>query len=244
MDTGSAKYQDIQKECKRLGLRAVGRRNVLIRRLVSSASHRQNSLTLQSQEDTEFQPSYVDRAESHEEGEIHEEGIPELATRSLVPVMQGCRGDLKGEISDQLVERRRGPRVDLATRVEFAEKAVTLGKKRCESLDKNIAENQLRLNSLEESVGRMTASVGTYHFARNRFLTTFKDKLGRATEADLRIIAEGEFIPEGGDAATDAMLYEGINGRRDFTTFQKLYGLQPETVRKIRESSCYLQTQN
>jgi len=238
MDTGSAKYQDIQKECKRLGLRAVGRRNVLIRRLVSSASYRQNSLMLQSQEDTEFQPSHVDRAE------IHEEGIPELATSSLVPVMQGCRGDLKGEISDQLVERRRGPRVDLATCVEFAEKAMTLGKKRCESLDKNIAENQLRLNSLEESVGRMTASVGTYHFARNRFLTTFKDKLGRATEADLRIIAEGEFIPEGGDAATDAMLYEGINGRRDFTTFQKLYGLQPETVRKIRESSCYLQTQN
>jgi len=238
MDTNSATYKEIQIECKRLGLQAAGTREELIILLESNTSHQQNSLTLQSQEDTELQPSQVDR------DEIHEEGIPELATNSLVSAMQGCRGDLEGEISDLLVERLRGPCVDLATRVEFAEKAMALGKKRRESLDKDIAENQLRLNSLEESVGRMTASMGTYHFARNRFLTTFKDKLGRATEADLRIIAEGEFIPEGGDAATDAMLYKGINGRRDFTTFQKLYGLQPETVRKIRESSCYLQTQN
>ena len=253
MDTNSATYREIQIECKRLGLKAAGTREELIKCLESSTSHQQNSFTQQNREDTEFQPSHVDGAEIHEGGkiheedeiheecEIHEEGIPELATISLVPVIQERRGDLEGEISDRLVERRRGPRVDLATLVESAYKTLAVSRRECELQAKELAENQLRLDSLEESVGRMTASMGTYRFLRNRFLSTFKrDKLGTATKFDLSIIAGGKSVPDGGDAATDAMLYQGTRGRRDTVTFRKLYGLEPETVLKIRKSSCYL----
>ena len=235
MDTNSATYREIQIECKRLGLKAAGTREELIKCLESSTSHQQNSFTQQNREDTEFQPSHVDGAE------IHEEGIPELATISLVPVIQERRGDLEGEISDRLVERRRGPRVDLATLVESAYKTLAVSRREHELQAKELAENQLRLDSLEESVGRMTASMGTYRFLRNRFLSTFKrDKLGTATKFDLSIIAGGKSVPDGGDAATDAMLYQGTRGRRDTVTFRKLYGLEPETVLKIRKSSCYL----
>ena len=234
MDIGSATYPEIQKECTRLGLRAVGRRSVLVRRLMSSSSYQQNSLTLQSREDKEFQPSHVHRAE------IHEGGMQELDTSSLVQVMQGCRGDLEGEISDWLVERRRGPRVDLDTLMESAFKALAIIGEESESQAKELAELDLRLDSLEESVAKMKASTGTYRELRSRFLSTFKrDKLGTATKADLSIAGEGT-VPEGGDAAIDAMLYEGTRGRRDFITFRKLYGLEPETVLKIRKSSCYL----
>ena len=241
MDTNSATYREIQIECKRLGLKAAGTREELIKCLESSTSHQQNSFTQQNREDTEFQPSHVDGAEIHEGGEIHEEGIPELATSSLIPVMQGCRGDLKGEISDRLVERRRAPRVDLATLAESAYKGIAVSREQRESRAKKLAENQLRLDSIQESVSRMTASMGAYRALRNRFLSTLKrDKLGTATKFDLSIIAGGKPIRGGGDAATDVMLYEGTRGRRDFITFRKLYGLLPETVRKIRKSSCNL----
>jgi len=235
MDTNFATYREIQIECKRLGRKDAGTREELIRCLESSTSHQRDSFTQQNREDREFQPSHVDGAE------IHEEGIPELATSSLVPVMQGCRGDLKGEISDRLVERRRGPRVDLATLVESAYKGIAVSREQRESRAKKLAENQLRLDSIQESVSRMTASMGAYRALRNRFLSTFKrDKLGTATKFDLSIIAGGKPIRGGGDAATDVMLYEGTRGRRDFITFRKLYGLLPETVRKIRKSSCNL----
>ncbi|RPA92053.1 hypothetical protein L873DRAFT_1794520 [Choiromyces venosus 120613-1] len=36
-----------------------------------------------------------------------------------------------------------------------------------------------------------------------------------------------------GDAAVDALLYEGLNGRRDTFAFKELYGLHPADVVKI-----------
>ena len=154
--------------------------------------------------------------------------------------MQECRGDLKGERSDRLVECRRGLGVDLVTRMEFSSKTLAISREENESRAKAVAKAEFRLDSLEKSVYKMAASMSTYRDLRSRFLSAFKrDKLDTATKADLSIAGEGP-VPRGGDATIDAMLYEGTSGRRDFITFWKLYGLGPETVLKIRKSSCYL----
>jgi len=233
MDPDSAECRELQRECKRLGLRAVGTKVELIRRLKSSTSCQKNSLTLPSQEDTEFQPGCVDQSKNHDE-----ETIPELATSSLVPVKQARGGDPEGEISGQLVNRRRGHRsIDIPTLLVAIEKRMTSLTEGIEAQQKKLAENQLLLNSIAQGVGSMTATVGSYHRERSRFLSTFKkDKLGSATARDLMIITEDKLIAEArGDAATDALLYYGPIGRRDIKTFQKLYGLHPMTVRKLRE---------
>ncbi|KAA8895182.1 hypothetical protein FN846DRAFT_912061 [Sphaerosporella brunnea] len=77
-------------------------------------------------------------------------------------------------------------------------------------------------------------SLDAYKLLRNRFISTFKrDKLASATEADRRIIGEGNAWAHGGDAVVDALLYTGTGGRRDFKAFEKLYGFPPETVQRI-----------
>ena len=233
MDPDSAEYQELQIECKRLGLRAVGTKTELIRRLKSSTSYQKNSLTLPSQEDTEFQPSHVDQSKNHDE-----EITPELATSSLVPVKQACGGDPGGDVSGQLVNRRRGRRsIDIPTLLAEIEKMMTSFTEGIEAQQKKLAEQELLLDSIGQGIGSMTSTVGSYHHERSRFLSTFKkEKLGSATARDLMIITEDRLIAEeGGDGATDALLYYGPIGRRDFKTFQKLYSLHPMTVRKLGE---------
>jgi len=230
MDLNSAKYRELQAECKASGIRAVGTEEDLIRRLKSYQSSKRNPLAPQSQKHTEFQPCCVGRAEN-----CDQEATPELATSSLVPVGQAWGPE--GETSDQFVHRRRRLcSTDMPALVEAMEKARTALAETLESGDKQLAELQLRMRSLDKRVTSLTAFPSPYQHTRNRFLSTFKrDKLGRATGDDLKIIAQGNVKAKGGDAATDALLYEGTMGRRDFTTFQKLYGLQPEVVRKISE---------
>ncbi|PUU76827.1 hypothetical protein B9Z19DRAFT_1129131 [Tuber borchii] len=191
-------------------------------------SAKRNPLAPQNQKDAEFQPSRVNLAE-----DCDEEAMPELATSSSVPVGQAWNPE--GETSDQVVHRRRGLcSEDIPALMEAVEKEITALAEARESNDKVLAKLRLKLSSLDKSVSKLTASLHPYHQTRNRFLSTFKkDKLGTATGDDWKIIAQGSFKPEAGDAATDALLYEGIMSRRDFTTFQKLYGLHPDTVRRI-----------
>ncbi|PUU76824.1 hypothetical protein B9Z19DRAFT_1087521 [Tuber borchii] len=218
MDFDSAGYRELQAACKASGIRAIGSRQDFIERLKS----------YKSEKDTEFQPSRVDRAENRDQ-----EAIPELATSSLAPVGQAW--DPAGETSDQVVRRRRGLcSEDIPALMEAIEKERTALAEAIESTNKGFAKLRLELRSVDKFVSSLTASLHPYHQTRNRFLSTFKkDKLGTATGDDWKIIAQGSFKPEAGDAATDALLYEGITGRRDFTTFQKLYGLHPDMVRKI-----------
>ena len=191
-------------------------------------SAKQDPLAPQSQKDTEFQPSRADLAKN-----CDQEAILELATSSLVPVGQAC------ETSDQFVHRRRRrplSSADISAIVEATKRASIVFEEMLESNYKQLAELELRLSSVEKAVRSLTAFPSAYHHTRNQFLSTFKkDKLGRATSDDWRIIAQGNVKAEGGDAATDALLYEGPNGRRDFTTFEGLYGLHPAVVRNISE---------
>ena len=193
-------------------------------------SAKQDPLAPQSQKDTEFQPSRADLAKN-----CDQEAIPELATSSLVPVEQAC------ETSDQFVHRRRRRRrplssADISAIVEATKRASIVAEEMLESNYKQLAELELRLRSVEKGVRSLTAFPSAYHHTRNQFLSTFKkDKLGRATGDDWRIIAQGNVKAEGGDAATDALLYEGTMGRKDFATFKGLYGLHPAVVRNISE---------
>lgn len=80
----------------------------------------------------------------------------------------------------------------------------------------------------------LTLSLDAYKLLRNRFISTFKrDKLGNMNDADKRIIGVGNAWAHGGDVVVDAQLYEGTGGRRDFTAFEKLYGMSAGDVRLI-----------
>ena len=189
-------------------------------------SAKRNHLAPQSQKDTEFQPSRADLDKN-----CDQEAIPELATSSLVPVGQACK------TSDQFVHRRRPlSSAEISALVEATKRASIVTAEMLESNQKQLAELELRLRSVQKGVRSLTAFPSAYHHTRNRFLSTFKkDKLGRATVDDWRIIAQGNVKAEGGDAATDALLYEGTMTRKDFTTFERLYGLHPAIVRNISE---------
>ncbi|PUU76820.1 hypothetical protein B9Z19DRAFT_1129125 [Tuber borchii] len=148
---------------------------------------------------------------------------------------QPNRVDPEGETSDRLVHCRRGQcPEDIPAIVEATRRASTAFTEALKLSNKNLAELQLQIRSFDKRLNSLTALPSPYHHARNQFLSTFKkDKLGRATEDDLKIIAHRDVKGEWADATTDALLYRGTMGRRDFTTFKALYGLQPEAVRKI-----------
>lgn len=59
--------------------------------------------------------------------------------------------------------------------------------------------------------------------------------MGTAAKADRHTITEGGEWAHGGDVAVDAPLYEGVGGRRDTSTFKKLYGMSPGEVPMISE---------
>ena len=107
---------------------------------------------------------------------------------------------------------------------------------RLASQDEKIALQDLKIASLEDRVNNLTVSLDSYQVLRNRFMSTFKrDKLGNATEADFRLISEGNHWAHGGDAIADAILYEGQRPRRsqDVLTYERLYGLDPARVLNI-----------
>ena len=60
-----------------------------------------------------------------------------------------------------------------------------------------------------------------------QFISTFKrDKLRNATDADMRLIAQGNAWAHGGGAVVDAMLYQDSkNRRRDPAASERLYRL-------------------
>ncbi|RPB02832.1 hypothetical protein L873DRAFT_1732661 [Choiromyces venosus 120613-1] len=95
--------------------------------------------------------------------------------------------------------------------------------------------HRAKVASLEDHVGSLTTSIEAYKLLRNRFISTFKRDKGlvNATEADRKIIAEGNGWAHGGDVVVDALLYQGTEGRRDRLAFEKLYGIMPGDIRVI-----------
>ncbi|RPA90132.1 hypothetical protein L873DRAFT_1783206 [Choiromyces venosus 120613-1] len=103
-------------------------------------------------------------------------------------------------------------------------------------LNDEATSHRTKIASLEDRVGSLTSSHEAYKLLRNRFISTFKRDKGlvKATEADRRIIAEGNGWVHGGDVVVDAQLYEGVGGRKDIAAFKKLYAVSPADVQTIR----------
>jgi len=96
--------------------------------------------------------------------------------------------------------------------------------------------NDLRrvTKDLRARVSVLSLASQDYKRVRHRKISTFKrDNFPDEMEdSDYDIIREVNVIVHEGDAAVDALLYEG-EGRRDGYIFQQLYGLHPADVRTI-----------
>ncbi|RPA92402.1 hypothetical protein L873DRAFT_1642335, partial [Choiromyces venosus 120613-1] len=105
---------------------------------------------------------------------------------------------------------------------------------RVRALEERQSALEDEVNLLWDDLSTLKLCVPEYSRVRNRFISTFKrDKLNNATELDIDIIQKGNTIAYEGDAAVDALLYEGLNRRRDTFAFKELYGLHPADVVKI-----------
>jgi len=115
---------------------------------------------------------------------------------------------------------------------------------RIAALDARIAVQDARIATQGTTIallqGRMTdlmTSLDGYKALRNRVLSTYKrDVLKDETDFDKRIIA-AEIPLAHGDAVVDASLYQlvGPGARKDISTFEKLYGLDPFVLPLLSE---------
>ncbi|KAA8911132.1 hypothetical protein FN846DRAFT_904564 [Sphaerosporella brunnea] len=108
-----------------------------------------------------------------------------------------------------------------------------------QALEMKINRNQCEIDNLLDKTATMKMSFSPYSFVRNRFLSQYKrDKLGKVTGTDARIIdaCDIEAFSEcafRGDVVFDAGLYTGKGRRRDVSTYENLYGLDPMRVASI-----------
>lgn len=97
-----------------------------------------------------------------------------------------------------------------------------------------LASQHAEIASLQDEVLTLKLSSEEYRLVRNQFISTFKrDKLNNADGSDIKIIQGGNLTVQGGDAIVDAMLYQGLDRRRDSTAYKKLYGVDPLRVLRI-----------
>ena len=90
---------------------------------------------------------------------------------------------------------------------------------------------------LRAQVHTLSLAAADYRRVRQRFICRFKNRElpDFMEESDHRTIQEGNIRGHREDAAVDALLYEGVEGRRDIFVFRQLYGLHPSDVQKISE---------
>ncbi|KAG0633212.1 hypothetical protein HOY80DRAFT_1107420 [Tuber brumale] len=98
-----------------------------------------------------------------------------------------------------------------------------------------IAELNAKTTELTNYVSILRHAGPDYKRVRKRYLAVFKrDKLNEIlTQSDRNIIEEGNVTAHSGDAAIDALLYDGVEGLQDSYVFEALYGLHPSDVKKI-----------
>ncbi|KAG0133441.1 hypothetical protein HOY82DRAFT_482829 [Tuber indicum] len=144
--------------------------------------------------------------------------------------------------SDAIKSGQKGE-VHVLTRVEIKDEYGIKAEARCK-LQTAIAEEELKLASihatnqaLREEINQQTILLAPYNRVRNRFISTFRrDRLNDATDEDYNIIGEANGWVHDGDAKADCRLYSGYRLCCHPKTFEKLYGLLPETVEMIGET--------
>jgi len=124
--------------------------------------------------------------------------------------------------------------IELRNKNTSRESKITLLEDKVDELIRKGQVNKWNIESLECHVATLTATLESYKLVRNRFISTFKyTKLNNATDEDMKIIAEGDICPDGGDVIGDAELYKSSDGRQDWYDFEQLYGFPPPVIQSF-----------
>ncbi|RPB05784.1 hypothetical protein L873DRAFT_1832544 [Choiromyces venosus 120613-1] len=229
MPPKSTTLREPQKQCKSAGLDATGTKADLVKRLKNQKSREE--LSPEDQDDSECDAILVTQSKTGSEEEMKSEAkdAPGQAPQEEELEVENVRGEL-------FVGNRRGLGfAGLPERVRALKEKTSALEERASALKQRPSALEDEVNLLWDDVSTLKLSVPEYSRVRNRFISTFKrDKLNNATESDIDIIREGNTMAHEGDAAVDALLYEGLNGRRDTFAFKELYGIHPADVVKIR----------
>ena len=220
MSTKTTSLKDLQRQCKAAGLDAKGTKADLAKRLQVKMA--QEAPPPESQDDPDCEAILATRTEVGDD-----EGMESAAKDALGGALEAKALSVEDVGGKPFVGNRRSPEfAGLAERTRVLEEQAQISQERIVTLE-------IDVGSLGERVSSLTTSLDTYKFLRNRFISTFKRyKLGNATAADKRLIAEGNASAHGGDAVVDAMLYQTqtTNSRRDPSAYKRLYGFNPLVV--------------
>ena len=108
---------------------------------------------------------------------------------------------------------------------------------RIQSLEDIQKQHVSSIAALEADVTALKGTTESYFAVRSRFFAVFiRDKVGKTSRADQKLINKGNFAAHGGDPLTDAMMFKK-RIRNDDRTFALLYGL---TWARVMEYGMYL----
>ncbi|RPA91450.1 hypothetical protein L873DRAFT_1714216 [Choiromyces venosus 120613-1] len=230
MPPKATNVEDLREQCRSAGLDTTGNKADLVKRLKNQKKQKnREELSPGDQDDPKYDAILVTKSKTGSEEEMKSEAkdVPGLQEGELK--VQKVRGE-------PFVGNHWG--LDLAS----LEECIRALEEKTSALEESASAHKLRQSALKDEVNllwddvfTLTLCVPEYSRVRNRFISTFKrDKLNNATESDIGSIQEGNIMAHEGDAAVDALLYEGLNGRRDPSAFKELYGMHPADVVKIR----------
>ncbi|RPA91662.1 hypothetical protein L873DRAFT_1713016 [Choiromyces venosus 120613-1] len=215
------KLKDLQKQCKAARLDHRGKIPELIQRLKDHKDREESSPD--DQEDPKCDAILVTQSKVSSEEETKRD-----AKDAFGQALAEEELDVKMVMGELYVGNPHGPGLaGLTTEVASLKGEVN-------SLEGEVKDLKGEVNELRDHVSTLRLAGQEYRRVRNRFISTFKrDKLDDMTQSDLDIIREGNITAHGGDAAVDALLYEGVEGRQDTYAFEELYGMHPSDVKKI-----------
>ncbi|RPA92051.1 hypothetical protein L873DRAFT_1818402 [Choiromyces venosus 120613-1] len=230
MPPKATKVEDLRKQCKSAGLDTTGNKADLVKRLKNQKKQKnREELSPADQDDPKYDAILVTKSKTSSEEEIKSEAKD-------VPGLQEGEHEVQKVRGEPFVGNRRGRGLTgIGERIRALEEKTSALEERASARNLRLSALKDEVNLLWDDVSTLKLCVPEYSRVRNRFISTFKrDKLNNATESDIYIIQEGNTMAHEGDAAVDALLYEGLNGRRDPSAFKELYGMHPADVVKIR----------
>ena len=177
----------------------------------------------------------------------HKESLPEVKKGPtcdailLAKAMIGDEDDMKKSASDALKSTLDTEELEVRGVMGelFVGNTAGLGlagvPQRLRILEAQVAALTQNNTVLNNYVSILRLAGPDYKRVRNRFLMVYKrDGLNETlTPSEKNVIQQGNVTAHSGDVAIDALLYDGIEGRRDVYVFQALYGLHPTDAKYI-----------
>ncbi|RPA89136.1 hypothetical protein L873DRAFT_1832076 [Choiromyces venosus 120613-1] len=215
MPPKSTNVEDLQKQCKSAGLDATGNKADLVKGVKNQKKQEnREALSPGDQDDPKCDAILVTKSKTGSE-----EAMKNEAKDALGQALQDEELKVEKVRGEHFISNRHGLGFAGVSNSTRGEQESSSGR------GESALENEVKFLKGYSSILKL--SIGEYCHVWNRFISTFKrDKLNNAT---------GNTTAHGGDAIVDALLYEGLNGRCDPSTFNELYGLHPGDVLKITD---------